>query len=220
MPPLTNKTNPVGRPIGRDLLPRGFQRVEYLESKGQQCINTEIIPSGTVKFETKVQFLYGYDDDYFASIRHNTATDSRFYLLNMHRSECLVVTTGFWFGNILSTGLIDKNSVYIYESTISDETLKLKLIKQDGTTVNYSKRNTTPMTPTIPLPLFGGNLGGNFRPSPRGTRCWYARLFQNDVLVADFVPCLDNNGRPCMVNLVTKKAYYDIIGQQEFSYKI
>ena len=86
----------------------------------------------------------------------------------------------------------------------------------------YENNNVPTGVPTNKtIPLFGGKANNSdvvnsFTPK---TRLWYARLLVNDVLVRDFLPYLDPEGEPCMVDILTGKPYYNQ-GTGTFSYKI
>lgn len=50
------------------------------------------------------------------------------------------------------------------------------------------------------------------------SRCFYSKIWNNDVLVQHLIPALDPTGRPCMFDLVQRKPYYNQ-GTGEFLYE-
>lgn len=48
-------------------------------------------------------------------------------------------------------------------------------------------------------------------------RIWYFKIYDNNELVGDLIPALDENGTPCMYDTVSKKTYYNQ-GTGEFLY--
>ena len=44
-------------------------------------------------------------------------------------------------------------------------------------------------------------------------------MWENDVLVRDMIPCLDENGRPCFYDVISKQPFYNQ-GTEEFKWSI
>lgn len=48
-------------------------------------------------------------------------------------------------------------------------------------------------------------------------RFYYCKMYDGEKLIHNFIPCLDENDRPCMYDSVNKQTYYNI-GTDEFAY--
>ena len=56
------------------------------------------------------------------------------------------------------------------------------------------------------------HMFANKRPTsiaPGKIKIYYFKIYDNDVLVRDFIPVLDNYGTPCMYDKVERKFYYN-----------
>lgn len=201
-------------------LPPGYRECEYIESTGTQWIETEVPAQINVKLQGKIQFPDWYYDDYFASLRVHGG-DARYYLLNINRGSSkgngFACTKYIW--TYVSTNVSNEGvSVPVeFESYIGDTSCYIKVDSR-----MYENNNVRAGVPTNKtIPLFGGKLDNSdvvnaF--SPR-TRLWYARLLVNDVLVRDFIPCLDYDGIPCMYDTISGKTFYNQ-GTGTFNYKL
>ena len=47
----------------------------------------------------------------------------------------------------------------------------------------------------------------------------YFKMWENDVLVRYMIPCLDNNGTPCMYDVISKQSFYNQ-GTGTFGYEV
>ena len=50
-------------------------------------------------------------------------------------------------------------------------------------------------------------------------RLYSIYIYDNDILMHNFVPCLDENGTPCLYDLLTKQTFYNQ-GTGNFLYQI
>ena len=169
--------------------------VEYLESTGTQYIDTGVVANE--KTEAEIQFL----------------TDSPSYLF--------FVSTGGWSSN--NFGLIVSKTVktvnfymncdgYTDIGLITEGNLKLLLsgIYLNDAPVEITRGvipSPTAFTTKYTIPLFGGNNSGTI--SSTKNKVYFFRLWQDGILVRDFIPVLDKYGTPCMYDKVEQKFYYN-----------
>lgn len=52
-----------------------------------------------------------------------------------------------------------------------------------------------------------------------GGKIYYFTIYENSSIVANFIPALDQNDRPCMFDTISRKTFYNQ-GTGEFLYKI
>ena len=199
-------------------LPPGYRECEYLESTGTQWIETEIPAQINVKLQGKIQFPGWYTDNYFASLRADGG-DTRYYLLNVNSNSGKGFACTKYIWTYASTDVRDEGvSVPVeFESYIGDTSCYIKVDSR-----MYENNNVPAGVPTNKtIPLFGGKINNSdvVNAFPPRTRLWYARLLVNDLLVRDFIPCLDYNGVPCMYDTISGQAFYNQ-GTGTFNYKL
>ena len=180
-------------------LPVGFKEVEYLESTGVQYIDTGIAGSSTLKIEMNGQKSGASFGVYFGAGTGNNRIQA-IYLDNYNSAR---------IGDVTNTHLgRDTEKFNIVVDTLN------KNVIYNGTT--YPFAYTSALT-TLNIFIFTRNEGGSFA-DKASAKCWSFKIWDNNALVRDFIPCLDNNGRPCMYDLVGKKAYYNLGTGADFSY--
>ncbi len=174
-------------------LPLGFTRVEYLESSGTQYIDTGLIVDDmNYKFILNVMPVTHTTSCIFGAM--NASSGYPGITINEYGS--------FRYGTQQIQSLNLTNNVrYKFELTYQ------KLVVNDTDT--YNATGTTLTTPiAYNTYLFArNNMGtaGNFS----SCRFYGYKVYHNDTLLQDFVPCLDKDGIPCMWNKVEGKAYYN-----------
>lgn len=198
-------------------LPSGYKQCEYLETQGGQWIETDILAKRGLSLECKV-LITQINDDFFCGVRKDSG-NTRFYLLNFNSSYGFSATIGSW--NTTYTAYYKPTPIlnipYVIKSIVTSTSTYIKV-----NDIERTKNINSGLAFTQTLPLFGGKTLNNTVAnvySKAGTRCYYARLYDNDVLVRNFIPALDKNGKPCMYDLVSKKPFYNQ-GADEFLYEL
>ena len=180
-------------------VPKGFQEVEYLESDGNQYIDTGVtINTSTdeVRFNfqlvstTLYQWIMGEHDDgarFGVGVGDGTNKRNIAYGATTYKVNDTQVYNNIHYFTAVSSGVyLDGTKVHGYE--------------------NFSSTST--------VYLFKLNLSGA---NGASGKIWKYSQKRNGVLIRDFVPYLDDTGRPCMWDTVEGKAYYNL-GTGEFSY--
>lgn len=163
--------------------------VEYLESTGTQYIDTGISPSPTIKWELKVMrptSSYIYNGSFSSNQRFRI--DDNSYGMD----------GAFW----LAYPAIGATKTIIWDATVPE-------IYQDG--IGSGLKYTT-FSNNFPIYLFAQNSGNssiNFGKS----RIYYSKIWDNGVLVRDFLPAISTEdghiGEPCLFDMVENKYYYN-----------
>ena len=190
--------------------------LKYLQSSGTQYIDTRVYGN----LNTKVEITYCFPNDsieagsgrvfgsredsvsnafgigtYSGTIENGTQITLYFSNSNTGQLTVTTLTTGKWYVSTISNGLCSTSGV--------KETL-------NGT--GGADVFTTPET----LKLFGfdsaGIMGYGF------VQISSCRIWQDNVLVRDFVPALDKDGVPCMWDKVNNDLYYNK-GSGTFTYE-
>lgn len=199
-------------------LPSGYKRVEYLESKQSsklvgQYIDTNILSQGklgveitakVIKTNNNVCFWLGGENSWAHGTSFNIQAGSGGYgfvyfnstipctpNMNFQLINNIIYTLKIRNGNI---ELINNNSntssnySYIVKDFISNSNIYLFGICRNKSLVRLDD-----------------------------VRIYSCKMYIDDVLVRDFISCIDNNNRPCMYDLVSQTPFYNQ-GTGEFLY--
>ena len=162
--------------------------IAYLETTGQQCIDTEIFPSLDMEFNTKI-YTPKVGDDYFCSLRKDSG-NTRYYLLNYNSSAGYACTKSVWPGASKKPNYFLTNT-HIIKSKITQDKVSIEV---DGLYFEYADKGGL-FSPDKTLPLFGAKVISNTinARSKVGTRCYYAKFISNGQVVGDFIPVRAGN---------------------------
>lgn len=196
-------------------LPAGYKKCVYLQSNGTQWINTDHIPDGETGLYLKAQHLNYGDFNNFGTWENSSVY---FYPPRFNTSN----KSGTWaFGTTYQMLFYyDKGDDLIYTSTMN---------LYNDRTVNMWSEDTdyhgyitfAPKVMTRPLWLFSYNMDNtaiNTTYGAFGGRIFRAKITQGTSLIHDYVPCLDDSGRPCMYDLIDRIPLYNQSGGVEFAY--
>ena len=158
--------------------------IAYLETTGQQCIDTGIFPSLDMEFNTKI-YTPKVFDDYFCSLRKD-GNNTRYYLLNYNRNAGYACTKSVWPGAFKKPDDFLTNT-HIIKSKITQDKVSIEV---DGLYFEDADKGGL-FSPDKTLPLFGAKLNNSTTINTRsnaGTRCYYAKFISNGQVVGDFIP--------------------------------
>lgn len=179
-----------------------YTAVDYLQSSGEQWINTEITPSQDTKVIIKFMANgWGYEsliggragsnaNDQFTTY-FDSASGGRFLFL-MDGMPSAITYTGFRLDTI-------------YTAELSGT--KMEFTLEDGTIPFTSGITISDFSSTVPMLLFKAK---NVNGSGLYGKVYFCKIYNQDKLVRDFQPCLDVNGKPCMFDLVSQKSFYNV----------
>ena len=186
--------------IGWEKLP--YIRIEYLEMERGPVIDTGYIPSDKTrilaKFQpTSVENSYAL---FFGVYPNGNHYSNQSYEFNVWSK------TYQWYlsGSLFTVSSAAPNDVIVLDWNRNILNITINGIKK--TNVFAARTFTAPYS----LPIFalrssdafpkGGSFQGKF---------YYFQIYDNDVLVRDFIPVLDANGTPYMFDKVEGKFYYN-----------
>lgn len=171
------------------ILPKGFKRVEYLESNGNQVIYTGIIPTDKHGFYAEVESLGG--TGYACGTQTGPGLPGHWiYVKNG-------VLQASYEDNI-KTDVSANSKVTIKNNFLNDR----KLVADGIVVKNYSQDFAYNWS--YEFTLFKSTYRGNTEFDPVvPIRFYRFKISENEKIIKDFIPCLDINGVPCM---------YDILG--------
>lgn len=190
-------------------LPIGYQPCEYIQSVGGQYIDTGVEAMETIGFTIDVRVdAYVRERGLLAA---SDDTDKTHYVLQSHnnalRLYLSIVTNTMNVATYQSDA--DFHSV-TYNANGSKEMLL------DGVSLGFAAKNYSAVSKN--LYLFCRHRRSNA--SDFGMfSVKKAKLYDNGILIRNFVPCLDKSGVPCMYDMVSRKPFYNQ-GTGEFLYEL
>lgn len=206
-PVYTTKTRLIKDGYTKDRLPIGFKRVEYLQSNGTQYIDTGVYPTQLTKVEYRCAVtgsVSNVDSHLFGS--RLSASSEAFDLAYMNTSPNGIEKFRFIHGttttqetttSVTASQLANPHTYYMSGTSF----------KVDGS--EKMSFTTTSFTGTYSLWLFGVNNAGSLHNQVRAQRVYKCKIWDNNTLVRDFIPCLDTTNTPCMYDTVTQTAFYN-----------
>ena len=204
-------------------LPKKYKRVEYLQSTGSQYITMDWVPSRKMAYDITVALtsvvrasennaaIFGARDNSTSQTRtlfYIASTNPQYFRWD-YSSQRQILTKGTdmdydagdrlhisWNGPTTTTDTVnlDTGAIYSYEAipeTTSDTLRKMMLfaVNNGGTAQTFSK-----------------------------IKIYSCKFWDDGVLKYNFVPCIDNTGKPCMYDMVEGKPYYNEGSGDDFLY--
>ena len=180
-------------------LPQEYQRVEYIECLGNQYIDTNVHVDETTEFYLKCSYTK-LSSTYLNGIGHSDST--RFFMGVEH--NMFTATIG---NNISAVAQVADYDVH--EFLLSNKKLSFSIDGEKKAEWNEKKITNASIG-------IGARISGNFYYCYEKIYC--SKLWQNDVLVRNLVPCLRKiDQKPGMYDLIQKKFYINK-GTYDFSY--
>lgn len=184
------------------ILPAGYTQKEYLQTSGEQVINTEYTPQTDV-LRIEMRILYQLQ-------QYKVFIDSRLISLWAQTSILDLWTDTNRNGLYSNAAIITMTSDEIYDIIIEHNTTN-KILKIND--VEFSDTNVTQIADTNnPIYLLAGKYSNaqpisNFDYFYTG-RMYYCKIWDNDILVRDFIPAVrDSDGKVGFYDLVTNQFY-------------
>lgn len=176
---------------GGGLLPAEYQQVEYLETTGEQCINTDYTVTVSSTLQTSIDFSMGAN-----------ATFTNMFLFGCRYWDGSVFDTNYFTRCGSSTNITFANGVLGETSkTVSslidsfNSLVYRKGYQELNGTQIASASTTNKDNHTGKLVIFGynrrGNSGGTIYYAPAGLRIYSAKLGTSDdpALYRNYIPC-------------------------------
>ena len=185
-----------------------YTPVEYLESSGTQYINTNFVPNS----DTKVQISFNTSEGslnqaiFGARSADGTLTRNRYeYTIWVATGQDTPKKARFDYSG---SGLVNTQ----YATTVISSSLVFTILKNK----QYNYINGSTMTNNAaatfscfyPAYLFALNQADTPVYFTHG-KIYSCKLYDNEILVRDFIPVLDTNGTPCMYDKVNNQFYYN-----------
>lgn len=181
-----------------------YTPVKYLESTGTQYIDTGIKVSSslTINSEFYIKVLDSDVKALFGARNNDYSKSFAFWLINTNiRAD---------YGNQLNT------------YTFSNSKVGEAQIIFNKNEVNYNNEkhifNNEIYNSDYTVAIFTCNNAGIFDDRRSSVKLYFFKVYDNDILVRDYIPVLDSSNRPCLYDKVEDKFYYNE-GSGEFLYE-
>ena len=187
--------------VEEPLLPSGYTQVEYIQSDGAQYIDTGFKPNQDTRVIGDMQFMTNTSDKESALFGYRVAVNSQqynFYQYNGTMRSPYNNSVGY--KTTLSTGKIsiDKNKNVTSVNGVVTSNVSYASFQCSGN-----------------MYLFGLNLNGSLSATQGGRRIYTCKIYDNDTLIRDFIPCKNPDGVIGMYDIVNSK-FYQNSGSDEF----
>lgn len=183
------------------ILPSGYTQVDYLQSDGNQYINTGFNPNNNTSLEIKASNITLVD--FLALFGSRTGA-----------------TNQFWNYAGANGGIISRYGTlsYQYATITNSQTFKLKQDKNQiyfNDSLIYSHATQT-FTSTYPVFLFGVNDTGTKTYGMSG-RIYYTKIWDNGILVRYMIPCKRNSDNVLGMYDIVNNIFYGNAGTGVFT---
>ena len=176
--------------------------IEYLESTGTQYIDTGFVPNQDTGLKTKFVLNSVADNEAMlcgSAVSYNSrAFESFIWSRRLQFSYNNAYLSSAYAFNINDTVIVNWNKNIINYS-VNGTDQKQITFSYGGFTSPYKMRMFAIIRPE----------SINRVTSASKLKIYYFQIYDNDVLVRDFIPVLDGDGVPCMSDKVEGKFYYN-----------
>lgn len=194
--------------------------IGFLESTGEQYINTNVVPDSTIEFDMQIAYTtplketIGYKP-YFGCIGRDSYGNFRLaHSSNVTESndfEAFVMESFYWFR--YNADDIKVRKIYRLQTALTPLSGTTPAVSIDGTPMTFISRSAGSYSYTgsitTPIGLFGrigfGEIASNGTPFIIQS----ANLIKNGKSAFNAISVLDPSGIPCMYDRVTKQPFYN-----------
>lgn len=178
-------------------LPRGYTRVEYLESTGTQYINTSYYPNNLTDVECKFMFNQLPSNAVPSVFGVRASNNSVQQFLTSVSNGVLWIVNG-----------LNNNSIPSIRPVVNTEYI-LRITPQkaywNGTEI-YTMTRSVANCPNLSMLMFGRNTYSGLANQFSG-KIYYLKIYEAGVLVRNFIPCMNSSNVAGMYDTVNGVFY-------------
>lgn len=185
--------------------------IEYIESTGLQCVNTEVVTDSTTKLEFDASIISGDSNVWMPVYGTRTASTSDYFCLYIQTSSPHYLSpnyAGFDPGTGGNTP-IDFNQRYL----LTQDKGKFYI---DGVLKSGISTTNTLAAGSQPLFLFTNNALGRVQMRGQDIKLYGCKIYSNDTLIRDYIPVITQTSEACLYDKVQGKLYHNV-GQGSFT---
>lgn len=179
-----------------------IRTLEYLESTGTQWIDTGLYANQNTRIVCDFQFTNISTTQYLFCARGAGGSYTNRFGLLLHSS-------GYFRSDYNSANLNLPTTLNLANRHVVDFNKNVCTVGVETVT-----HTTSTFAGEYHINLFAGNTGGNAS-ELANVRIYSCQIYDNDILVRDYIPALDENDTPCLFDKVSGEFYYNA-GTGEF----
>lgn len=164
-------------------LPIGYKRLEYVESDGTNHIDTGVIGKSGLSCEGRISFVVVPNDSTFIGSRKDNG-NTRIYLLHYFQKPTYGYCQFFKYGTAAKA-----NTIYDFATILKVGEQRFTWNGEVIGTSNLTDELNTGYT----MYIFALNQA-NAQKYPTKGKLYYLKIWDNDVLVRDYIPCMNKEG--------------------------
>ena len=173
-----------------------IRTLEYLESTGTQWIDTGLYANQNTRIVCDFQFTNISTTQYLFCARGAGGSYTNRFGLLLHSS-------GYFRSDYNSANLNLPTTLNLANRHVVDFNKNVCTVGVETVT-----HTTSTFAGEYHINLFAGNTGGNAS-ELANVRIYSCQIYDNDILVRDYIPALDENDTPCLFDKVSGEFYYN-----------
>ena len=197
----------------QQILPDGYTQVDYIESSGTQYIDTGFIPN----FNTEVELEFLHQQPNSSGFIYGSR------IANNNNCHAFILFSGAkdYYPQFSNNASVVHLSNTYPELALVNTKYKVKNGKNGFYVNNIQIKNydgQTSLNSIYPLYIFGLNEAGNLETRTAKARIYYFKIYDNDILVRDFIPCYRNSDNEVGLYDIVNNVFYTNQGTGVFTY--
>jgi len=183
-------------------VPSGYTQVEYIQSSGTQYIDTGHKATNKTQVEAKLYTTETGNKNWFggsASLPSYFIFDS----FSSNQIEYRYDNMNNWSTLTIQNNVVNRDFIVKFGNGILDID-----------NVNYAQLSTDTFQDTLNLCLFVRNGGSSYISG----RIYYFKIYEDNTLVRDFIPCKRNNDNAVGLYDLVSNTFYENSGTGSFTY--
>ena len=184
--------------IGEDKFITPYEKVEYIESTGTQYINTGFIPNNNTRVVLDFSMTKQNASSQIFGSRYNTS--SRVFAFNINAEN----TWRFGYGDTYYSAGESDTFRHILD-------FKKNIVMLDGKVVGIAAESEFFGYTSLCIGAVKASAGMYYGHA----RFYSCKIYDNDILIRDFVPCVNIDGQIGMIDKLENK-FYGNSGKDEF----
>ena len=189
------------------IIPDEYQQVEYIESDGNQYIDTDYIPN----YGTKIYCKFAHNEHVLDTpvFGARTSSNGNQYVLWSHPE-------GYTATGKSQTHFNGK--IQFLENYPEETMIEFEYSKTGGKygPIEWTW-NTTSGTPNVTLAMFTLKQGTNIDKRKFSGKMWAFKIWDNEILVRDFIPCYRKSDNVIGMYDIVNETFYANLGTGNFT---
>lgn len=185
-----------------EILPSEYTRVSYVTLSNGQYVDLGIYATPNTRLEFKL--LPNVNQSYWCGAREGADDNNMLYIYSNSPKHYGVrflqktdaASLSFTNEPKYVEGVIDSKHIYLQSDS--------EVLEKSYTTTNTNSTTRTVCFGKIRqgdgIYGYGNGLRGNV---------WYFKVYENDILILNLVPCIDSTGKACFYDTIKNMARYD-----------